>query len=301
MTVPSPRRSSSCAAAASTSFAFVATITSSASANPAGSVDARGWPTKSARPETRMPFSATVAACSGRRHTSVTSATRERWAAKRLPMTPPPITHTFTVSRRRAGTIDERGLVIDFPSLTVGEGLAQRRPGCRLDRKDPCLGPQRLDRARDPDAETAAAEGNEHRVGARKVLQDFEPNRPVTRHHLLVLDRMDEDAVDLVEARFLDRLPPTLVRHLDHATSKALDRRQLRLCRALGNDDSALNLELARGPSDALAHVPGARRHHALPQLGRLQLQDRVQRSAKLERADRLQVLELQVDRRRRI
>src|SRR5213595_3782712 len=262
MTVPSPRRSSSCAAAASTSFAFVATITSSASANPAGSVDARGWPTKSARPETRMPFSATVAACSGRRHTSVTSATRERWAAKRLPMTPPPITHTFTVSRRRgwspaslsrcsrrrrrrrrsrslpfrpvrqraperprlpprpgtaqradeprrrsrqskprwrrrAGTIDERGLVIDFPSLTVGEGLAQRRPGCRLDRKDPCLGPQRLDRARDPDAETAAAEGNEHRVGARKVLQDFEPYRPVTRHYLLVLDRMDEDAVDL--------------------------------------------------------------------------------------------------------
>src|SRR5439155_24557154 len=85
------------------------------------------------------------------------------------------------------------------------------------------------------------------------------------------------------------------------ATSRAFDRCQLRLCRASGTDGSALRLEVARGPGDALAHVPGARRHHALPQLGRLQLQDRVQRSAKLERADRLQVLELQVDRRRRI
>src|SRR2546430_499403 len=258
MTLPSPRRPSSRAAAASTSFALVATIASPASASPAGSVDAWGRPTKSARPETRMPFSATAAACSSRRQSRVTSATRERWAAKRLPMTPPPTTQTFSLTAFR-----RRG------SSSASKSRCSRPGPARI---PPRLGPQRLDRARDPDAEPAAAEGNEPHVGFREVFEDLEPDRPVPRHHLLVLDRVDEDAFCLGEARFLDRLPPAFVRHLDHAPAESLDRRQLRLDRAFGHDDRGRNAELARRPSDALAHVPGARGHDARLQLGGVEL-----------------------------
>jgi hypothetical protein len=50
-----------------------------------------------------------------------------------------------------------------------------------------------------------------------------------------------------------------------------------------------------------LRHVAGARRHDAARKLGARRLEDRVRRAAELERADRLQALELEPDLRRRI
>jgi hypothetical protein len=50
-----------------------------------------------------------------------------------------------------------------------------------------------------------------------------------------------------------------------------------------------------------LRHVAGARRHDAARKLGARRLEDRVRRAAELERADRLQALELEPDFRRRI
>jgi hypothetical protein len=64
----------------------------------------------------------------------------------------------------------------------------------------------------------------------------------------------------------------------------------------IGHDDRAGDPELARDPGDALAHVPGGGGDDAGLQLVRWDLEDRVARPAQLERADRLQVLELEVD-----
>ena len=86
------------------------------------------------------------------------------------------------------------------------------------------------------------------------------------------------------------------MRDLDRAAAEALDRGQLRLGRVVGHDDRAGNLELPRGPGDALGHVPGARGDDAGLQLLGRDLEDGVQRAAELERADRLEVLELEVD-----
>ena len=46
--------------------------------------------------------------------------------------------------------------------------------------------PQRLDRARDPDAQPAAAERDDHGVDVGQVLEDLEADRAVAGHHALV-------------------------------------------------------------------------------------------------------------------
>ena len=84
--------------------------------------------------------------------------------------------------------------------------------------------------------------------------------------------------------------------HLHDLAAEPLDRGELRLGRVIRHDHGARQAELARGPGHALAHVPGARGDDAAAQLLGVGLEDRVQRAAQLERADRLQVLELQVD-----
>ena len=72
------------------------------------------------------------------------------------------------------------------------------------------------------------------------------------------------------------------------------------VCGALsGRDDRRRHAELARGPGDALRHVAGARRDDPLGGFRVRRLPDRVDGAADLERADRLQVLELEPDLRR--
>jgi hypothetical protein len=56
----------------------------------------------------------------------------------------------------------------------------------------------------------------------------------------------------------------------------------------IGYDDAARQAELARGPGHSLAHISGTRRDNPCAQLLGIDLQDRVQRAAKLEGADRL-------------
>ena len=197
---------------------------------------------------------------------------------------------------RGAGAVHERRLVVDRLRLAAREGGRQRRARLRLDRVDARLGPQRLDRARDPDAEPAAAERDEHGVRSGEVLQQLEPDRPVAGHHALVLDGMDEDAVRFRVAGGLERLPPAVVGHLVDPRAEPLHRRELGLGRVVGHDHRAGHAELARDPGDALAHVAGGRGDHAGPQVVRRDLEDGVACAAELERADRLQVLELQVD-----
>jgi hypothetical protein len=64
----------------------------------------------------------------------------------------------------------------------------------------------------------------------------------------------------------------------------------------LGHDHRAGDAELARDPGDALAHVAGGRGDDPGLELAGRNLEDGVGSPAQLERPDRLQVLELQVD-----
>src|SRR5207247_95169 len=83
-------------------------------------------------------------------------------------------------------------------------------------------------------------------------------------------------------------------RHFDHTAAEALDGRDLRLRRVVGRDHGARDAELPRGPGDALRHV--ARTRGDEPGGDVLRPARRVVGAADLERADRLEVLELEVD-----
>ena len=63
----------------------------------------------------------------------------------------------------------------------------------------------RLDGARDPDGEPAAAPGDEDGVHVGQVLEDLDADRAVAGHHVFVLDRMQEDAVDAFVPRLDDQ------------------------------------------------------------------------------------------------
>ena len=90
------------------------------------------------------------------------------------------------------------------------------------------------------------------------------PIVPLPGHHPRVVDRMDEQAVDaLVAPR--RRAPATTRRTgtLDHPAAEALDRVELRLRRALRDDDRRRDAAQPRRVGDSLRHVAGARGEHA--------------------------------------
>jgi hypothetical protein len=110
-----------------------------------------------------------------------------------------------------------------------------------------------------------------------------------------------EERIDARVRAVEHRLPPRLVRHADHFPAEPRDRPQLRLRRRFGRDDDRPHARLARGPGDALRHVPGARGEDAAGDRVRARRADGVERAAQLERADRLQALELQPELARRL
>ena len=112
---------------------------------------------------------------------------------------------------------------------------------------------------------------------------------------------MDEGAWDAGIAAVAEGLPPAVEGHLDHPTAEALDGSDLGVGRRVGSDHGARDPQPARVPGRALGHVAGARREHACRQLPRAQLGHDVGRPADLEGADRLQVLELEIDLRLRV
>ena len=111
-----------------------------------------------------------------------------------------------------------------------------------------------------------------------------------------VVDGMDEQAGGAVEAAFDEDAPPVVVGQLDDVAAEALDRRQLRLGRALRDDDRRLHAAQARRVGDSLRHVAGARGDDAVGQLLLGGLEHRVAGAADLEGVDRLERLELEID-----
>src|SRR6478672_159095 len=107
---------------------------------------------------------------------------------------------------------------------------------------------------------------------------------------------MDEASACSGAAESGQRLPPLGVRHLGYAPAEPLDRLDLRARRGIGHHYLTGHAEGARAPRDALGHVARARRVDTGAQVVSAQFRDRVPRAAQLEGADRLKVLEFEID-----
>jgi hypothetical protein len=114
-----------------------------------------------------------------------------------------------------------------------------------------------VDRGRDAAREAAAAPGDHDRSRRREVFEDLEADGAVARHHVEIVERVDERAVHAGVAAGLERLPPALEGHLDHAAAQALDGGDLGGGRRVGRHHRARDPAGARAPGDALRHVAG--------------------------------------------
>jgi len=179
---------------------------------------------------------------------------------------PRPLPHCRE-KRAAAGAVDEGRAVVDLDRSARAERRRERSGRLRLGRDDASLRAKRLDRARDPGREAAAAPGHDHRVEAGEVLAELETDRAVAGHDGLVVHRVHEQPVDSLVAAVDHRLPPDLVRHEDELASEALDRVELRPRRVLRRNDPRAHARLASGPCDALRHVPSARGDDAAGEL----------------------------------
>jgi hypothetical protein len=148
------------------------------------------------------------------------------------------------------------------------------------------------DTAREPSASVRRDDG----VGVAQVLEDLERDCPVARHHGVVAEGVDVEPVEPFEGPRPKDLVPLVERDLDHLAAQAPDRLDLGLRSRVRKDDRAADAELAGPPGDALRHVSRARRPNAALELLWRGEEERVPRAAQLERADRLEALELEVD-----
>src|SRR5438876_2099456 len=178
----------------------------------------------------------------------------------------------------------------------------QGRGGRRFACVDPSPRSFRLDRRRNARAQPTAAERDDDRVGIGQVLEDLQPDRAVPRHHRRIRERMDERPPFERRVRPADAdLPDLVPRELNDRRPEPPDRGELRRRRGVRDDRGARDSEPSRMPREGLGHVAGAAREHAVTSLFRRQEGDRIACTPDLERPGRLQVLQLQVDLRRRI
>ena len=160
-------------------------------------------------------------------------------------------------------------------------------------------GPQR---GGDAAGEPAAAERDDDRVHVREVLEDLEADRAVSGDDGRIADGMDEEALDPGIAVVLEDLPPAGVGELDGRGAQALDRaRAWSAARCRGRRPCTGCRGAARSsrrPAPCCRRSPCRRPSRAA---SRRRERHGVAGAAQLERADRLQVLELQPDLRRRV
>src|SRR5262245_55597868 len=90
--------------------------------------------------------------------------------------------------------------------------------------------------------------------------------------------------------------PPLVKRDFDNAPAESLDRFDLRVGRSSGRDHCARNAKPARAPRHTLGHVTCRRRNDSALELLRWQVKNCIRGAANLERSNRLQVFELEVD-----
>ena len=149
--------------------------------------------------------------------------------------------------------------------------------------------------SRDPGCETAAADGDQHRLRLGCLLRQLEADRPLPCDDALVLERVHERRTRPLDVRLRGRdgLLERLAGELRRATVRPR-RLDLRHRCVLRHEDRRVDAGLARGPRDGLAVVPGARGGHACAALLLAERRDRVVGAADLERARALEVLGLE-------
>ena len=93
-----------------------------------------------------------------------------------------------------------------------------------------------------------------------------------------------------------DRTPGFVICATDDRRAETFDRAHFRLGRGVHHHHRAARARLARRERHALRRVPGADRPDALLQRGGVELPNDVVRAADLERSDRLQHFELEIE-----
>ena len=148
----------------------------------------------------------------------------------------------------------------------------------------------------DPGEEPAAPERRDDGIDLRQIFIDLETDGPVAADEVVVVERMDEMAGHPLRAVLDHGTPALVVRRLHDAGAEPFDGAELGLGCGVHHHHAARRTDLARGERDALRGVTGAHGPDALRQLLRAKLSHRVIRAADLERSDRLQRFELEID-----
>src|SRR5262249_27829547 len=129
----------------------------------------------------------------------------------------------------------------------------------------------------------------------RKVLDNLQSNRAIARHDVHIVECVDVDAIDAWVSAPFEGLPPLVERDLDDLCTQPVDGFELGFWSRFRSNYCAVDPEAACDPSYALSHVARRSGQYSAPELFGRCMADCIGRAANLERADRLQVLELEV------
>ena len=153
---------------------------------------------------------------------------------------------------------------------------------------------ERLDRRGHAADEPAAADRNDDRVELRALLQNLEPDSPLSRHDQLVIERRHYRRAPLgAEAR---RNVEPLGRIAQHELrAQCADARLLDGRGRARHDNAGMRAEALRGIGHRTAVVAGRGRDKAAGTLGVRQGEDLVHRTAQLECACALHALGLDI------
>src|SRR5262245_31345337 len=198
--------------------------------------------------------------------------------------------------RATADAVDEGWPIVHRLRLARRQGGCERRSRIGFRRVDPAAGCQSANCRTDAAREAASAPGNHDGVRVRQVLQDLEADGAVACDHPRIVEGMYERRVEAWISPVLEGLPPALERCQDDTRAETFDGRKLGLRCRRRRDHGAGYAEFPRTPRDTLRHVAGRSREHPTLKLGRGHGRHDIRGAANLERANRLQVLELEPD-----
>ena len=150
-------------------------------------------------------------------------------------------------------------------------------------------------RQADPAREPAASQRHHHQLHVRRLAGDLEPDRPLARHHVRLVERVDDRIALRLGQPVRSRLG-LVVAAVDeaHLAAVLLHGRDLRQRRLLGHHQHRPRARLARRERHRLRMVARTRSDHAAGQLLPRQPPDHVRGAARLERAGELKILCLQ-------
>src|SRR5215472_8203844 len=198
-------------------------------------------------------------------------------------------------NRFAADPIDEGRYVLDGSRFARCKGRGERSRRFDLGSIDTYLGSECAQDRCDAARQTSAAPWDYDCLQVRQILEQFQRDRRVARHDVWVIEGVDERGVDARIAARLKRLPPLSEWNLDYPPSHALDRTSLSRRGSVGSNDCGWNAEPLCAECNALCHVPRGRGKQSATQLLLRSMRDHVRRAPNLERANGLQILQLQI------